>query len=454
MDLANLIEKTFEGGNIDVKNLHSIIKLISNKLLIEDINQVEQSAESVRVDNLKENFDVINLTKRVEAVENVTKQILSSLEKIEQIYSCLSGKLEETRIFVNKLHEKIQKINRTPATNGENIPNDVITSCCLPFDAEELNLKLDQNSKDIETLKFSQAILDGRLDQTNSSYCTMTKEIHKLKENVEDLTFAVEFNEGKTEEIEKDVKQFNARICDIKCDFQKITQNSKCLGDKISKLNKKIDILDDQKADLSHLDESLKQKAFKSDIEFLVRNDVFDSLYDTLQLRTLLLSDQLEKIKINSDISLARLQNQINGKLNSDEILKFNKSLEKNFNNFCKELEVIIKEIISNGLDGAGGKCIDLNCISCDANIVMKTETSEVPKLKPLSQRFLMRTNKNLSSKNQKHFSTIDDVLNLCRSSKMNESNQKCFIISKDNSIFKADPKRCYNNSRNNANNF
>lgn len=431
MNFAEFLEQTFEGGKIDVDRLHSVMKMISKKLSFDEL-QVENLGD------LKEKLNAVNLSKRVEAVEDVTKNIFSSLGKLKQTDSCLNQKLEETRIFLNKLQDQLDdhlhqnsEITRT----SDDKKNENVNINNLTIDVDE---KLENHAKSIESLKFSQNVLNEKFEKMTGTFCEMKQQNHELKENIEDLFFTFETFENKIDEIEGEIKEFNARINCVKCEVFKTVNNMKCLNEKIPKFDKKFETLSCEMEK-----ENLKKKSFEEEMmKFMKKDDI-----DTLDEKISSLSAELEKFKINTNIYFLRLQNQMRGKMNSDELLLFKEIVESNFRNFVKELELLIKGLVLDLNKGVAGKFLDLNCIACDSQIAMKNESHEVPKLKILSNRFLMKTDK-FQMKNYQKNSKFDDVYELFRPDTCDDSSKKCFIISKDQSIFKADPEKCENNSR------
>lgn len=399
----SFIEKTFEDGRVNVDQLCSVIKIISRRLSLDNLH-VENS-EIILNEDLKGNFNVVNLSKRVEAVEEMTKNICISLDKLKQTESCLNQKLEETRIFLNKLQDQLDgQLNVSKLTrNDENAQNNVNNNNnCLFFDVD----KLENISKAIETLKFSQVILDEKLEKITGNLCEMKQQNHNTQEKIDDLFFSSEIFENKIEEISLEVKEFNARINCVKCEVHKTVNSMKCLNEKIPKLDKRIQIINCEVEK-----RIVKQEAFDQEKKkFLQKNDI-----DSLNLKISSLSNELEKFQVNSNNYFLRLQNQIKGKLNSDELLKFKEIIETNFLKFIKELELLIKGLLLDMSKGVAGKFINFNCIACDSAMTMKNESQGIPKLQNLSRKFLMKTDKFKMKKCQSN-PNFHDILHLFHS--------------------------------------
>lgn len=442
MDFSSFISSTFADGRINSSNLNAILQEFASKLNLEKLEfDPEKLLEQQQHENLRENFDIVNLSKRVEGVEEVTKQLLSTFESFKASNLCICKKLEETRVFANKIFDEVMKLKSSENCQVLKCEENDKTPLSQEWreEVKEISAKIEKLGEIMEqswnnekTRMLAISILDEKVENIIESSCKLKNVVDRTAERIKDLTFACEQLDGKSDEIDRDVQDFNARVCCVKNETKKIAQKTKIMCEKFENIQKELDFLDNEKASKTHVDELVDEK-----LKCFTKIDTFFEFQDCVTENVAVIDRDLKDMTQRTNIRLAKLQNQIIGKLNIDELSKFKENLQKNFNIFTIELENLLKQLLMNGQEGAGGK-LKLSCVSCESEISMKTKTEGVPKLQTASNRFKIKMNKFPVRKYQG--SSRSDILELLEAK---GHDGRCFVISKDRSIFKADPFKC-----------
>lgn len=152
----------------------------------------------------------------------------------------------------------------------------------------------------------------------------------------------------------------------------------------------------------------------------------------------------------------------LDDKLNKNELKTFKDLVGMLFDEFLKDLKILFFKISQNATAAGAFKSFqtDLNCITCDSKVSMNTSFPQlnnsaigfknkifkikVPRKSSRTTRFCSGATKNLSKapKIKKHHQPCLET------SQFPLLSQQCFIISKDNTIVKADPIKFYRNSK------
>lgn len=159
---------------------------------------------------------------------------------------------------------------------------------------------------------------------------------------------------------------------------------------------------------------------------------------------------------------LACLKFDIDGKLDKSELCKFKTQVSSFFESFLQELKALLLEIMKSSVTSGGSIKLspELNCISCESKVSMKTSDMSIPRLQPMSARFSHKLEK--SCKKEKPRSDFRILLGEEKNAQQTKTHgcsqyrnllsfpntQQCFIISKDNTIVRADPLKCLNNEK------
>ncbi|XP_030754393.1 uncharacterized protein LOC115881156 isoform X2 [Sitophilus oryzae] len=137
-----------------------------------------------------------------------------------------------------------------------------------------------------------------------------------------------------------------------------------------------IELLKTVKADKEDLEDALADKADACQINRKVSHEQFDAAYDEL---TKALEENLDKLKTQEELwiqSLNDIQKEIGNKLDKMELLP----LKDFINAKLKEIQDKVKKIsaLRQETEAAGAKSKilrNVNCISCDANVIMRKQT-------------------------------------------------------------------------------
>lgn len=494
-DLLNL---TFNNGSVNIKHLQLLFKILVAQLKLDDvevffsdqnllskeyddIQVTENEKEDVKMDpvittiskpeNLAEVLsqeessnpltdmsDLLKITERVEAVEISTKKLTTLIEtllKTEKSNEMKSEEFLEDSLISNSPSKK----ESTTVSLSKHSQSSPITqkssSASSKCDQYFIDFK-DMVEKQIAQIDATSFNASEKLSKLTKNVCDIQKTMMTLQETIDDLMYTCERNDLKSDDTAWEIKDFNSKIFCLKSDVTKLLNNSKEFKLKLVEVDTKYETMNNIKTNKSYVDELWNQKAFKSDLELMLRRDEFDDMTDILRLKFSLLNEHFEKLQENTKKSLACFKSKVDEKLEKQELMKFKDTTTNLFDEFTKELKTLLCELTKNPLDP------NLNCILCDSKISMMKKAKDIPQLSAITQRFKLNMNK-IPIKSAKDTSNEDFRQIFCKETKPAKVNvpscaQKnllnfphshgCFIIAKDNTIFKADPMKCLNNPR------
>jgi hypothetical protein len=190
----------------------------------------------------------------------------------------------------------------------------------------------------------------------------------------------------------------------------------------------------------------------------LITDDMMSRLNDILLELTRI--EQLEEkyksvsmlqksfLKFEEDVkrTLTLIKIQVDDKMDKNIHKDFNACFLNNFENFIKELRIILSTNVQKTFALGSSMKLEsnLSCISCKNNVFMKTELDS-------------KTESNFQASKRRpksfklhpiHQKRMPQVESFCPQSSFDSFPlpQQCFIITRDNSIFKADPLECLKN--------
>lgn len=491
VNFNDLLSLTFDNGSVHIKNLQTLFKILFTHLKLEDVRvslgdqnlmltacdvQILKESDNVVVvkkmdqkdvktdpvvatipksDKLVENLckskhenpivemlDLLNITKRVEAVEISILKLISLVENLmkkdndkkikEADETENASKNESENLSKNSSISKIEtpSINSVISTSSKelltptkkdstptNSPRDSQGSPSLksstPSATNTQNSQASQEAVDSSPPKCCQPTIDiegivkqqidsaseifcEKISKLSKEMCEIQKSMTTIQENVDDLIFACEQNDVKSNETAWEIKDFNSKIFCLKSDVKTLLSDAKNFKEKFIEVDAKCETLNTNKTNKFYVDELWNQKAFKSDLELFVPRDEFDPLTDILRLKFSLLSENFEKLQENTKKSLACFKSRIDEKLEKQELEKFKDTTTTLFDEFVTELKILLHQLTKNPLGIAGTKNLDpnLNCFSCESKISMMKTTVTVPKLDAISQKFKYKLDK------------------------------------------------------------
>jgi hypothetical protein len=184
---------------------------------------------------------------------------------------------------------------------------------------------------------------------------------------------------------------------------------------------------------------------------------------DGIRMRLAVHDENFKKFQEDVKKSMICFVASLDEKLSRNELKEFRNLVGTLFDDFVKDLRILMFNISQNALSKGTSKCLqtNLNCIACDSKVSMNTKFSQlenssimfknklfrgkIPKksLKPGvhcagMKRFFKSTEEKKKKVSQCHQSLLQ----------FPPRSEQCFIISKDNTIVRADPLKCLINTK------
>lgn len=425
-------------------------------------------------------LDQLNAIKRVEALEVSFKTMTSLMESLLKTQSNSKEKLDKLQQqFEESSDERSTSVAYAPTgsmfTHTSNAPVESFEESSHEAD-EDLH-ESDGNNEKPEACIGKQEIEDivqqhvegatqhllktvSCLKRNNS---LIQKETDDMKEQLDDLMFASEQNELKIDDTASDIKNFTSKIFCLKTDVKTLMKGSLEFKEKFSAIATELEALNNVKTNKSYVDELWRQKAFNSDLELYVRREEFEPVSDIIRLKLALLEEHFTKLPMSLKKSLACFKSELDEKLDKEELGKFKNAMSTSFEAFLRELQVLLCDVMktSTGIGGTKSPTShDFNCISCKSKIAMNKSSRNIPQLDSMAFRFRRGLDGSCPKAKKSSFNSDfrrffgaeekpakDKVVR--DDPRLNFPNsQPCFIVSKDNSIWKADPLKCLNSSK------
>ncbi|XP_071568282.1 uncharacterized protein [Temnothorax nylanderi] len=226
----------------------------------------------------------------------------------------------------------------------------------------------------LEAIKSVETTHDKALIDVTQRVVALETEVGNLLEKVDSMQ-EVE----KTDEVS--INKLVAKVQEIETDMEKIGQAMNRLFDDkekqethISTLLEQIELLKTVKANKEDLEDALADKADAQTVNRKVSHDQFDAACDDLARGLEEAIDKLTKQESIWQQALDEVQNEIAAKMDKVEMMP----LKDFVNNKLKSLQEKLKIMIEarREIEAAGTKKLlrDVQCISCDKDVVMKTD--------------------------------------------------------------------------------
>lgn len=425
---------------------------------------------------IEEMLNLLNITKRVEAVEVSLHKMTSLLETLinkENELKRKVGTIDESAESIEKLRASIEEMSSKGSAQQEEesfnvavTPNPSLLS--LPR-SESYRSCESQTSKTDEIEAIVKVQLDAalqpiweKLEKLAGDVCDLQKQMHEFKEHVDDVMFSNEQTEGFLNETKNEIKEFNAKIFCMKCDIKVLAHDFKEAKKNLVDLDFKYEALNNVKTNKSYVDELASQKAYKSDLEKFVKYHEFNPICDVLQLKVGSLDNELEKSKMYMKRTLACFQTKIDDKLEVEELQKFKSTVAEVFEGFLDELRRLIPEFVQNAGHGST-EPIQLNCLACESKIKMTKSAANIPRLNSASQKFKLKLEKIVQTPTKKKFNAgFRDVFGKTQGLRVEKSqvlipqtksflnfgsSLPCFKVDEDKKVVQVNPIECVKNS-------
>jgi hypothetical protein len=458
-NFGDLLTKSFENGTIRATQLEKLLRCLVTRLDWADVGvESEKYAESSDVTQSEDESETMistNHYKEKSSSKTVkTIHINSEDEEHSKEISMRSDSVQspvETLEFKRALHlQELPVIKALPPCSFS----------CQHFGSinsvKEINLHHHLEShlkKQIDVV--SSVISQNQLFQ-QQQICDIQNQLSDVCENIKDLFFACEQNEEKIDDSISRTCDFNAKIFCLKSDVKTLVADSKEFRAKF------IEIEDDCKLKeyTSDVDEKLltHKRILFSELESYTRLDLFNDECDRIKLGLAIYGEIFRKFEGDVKKALRCLKVQLDEKMEKGGLEKFKVMTAMLFDDFIKELKRLVFKMLEN--TPASGTAQNLNCMSCQSKV---SAFQDLSTLEGAVSRFKFHVNrtpvpkKNLSR--VRHFCRKKQVQKVNKIEAISEftchtkesllsfpSTRQCFIISKDNAIFKADPLRCLKN--------
>ncbi|CAH1711891.1 unnamed protein product [Chironomus riparius] len=269
------------------------------------------------------------------------------------------------------------------------------------------------------------------------------KQTKMNEEKYEDLFFACEQNEEKIDETIFGIDSLKFKFCCLESRFKELEN---VLNDRFVSISKLCQNLEGTKADKSFITDQLMTRLNAIQIE-LKKIEKLEMKFDSVSM--------LEKSLVNfqDDIkkSLIHIKVQIDDKMERNIHKDFRTCFLNNFEQFIKELRIVLSSINQKAFALGSTTSLEsnVNCVSCKNNILMKTELSSKTERHLQDQKRSHKKTNKLKPVLECHKKKSQEIKSFCSEHSFVNFPipQQFFIISHDNSIFKADPIECLKNS-------
>jgi len=449
--IFSLLNNTFDNGTVHIKNMEQVIKLIVQKLennvgnksecsreeftdpVAKLFSSIEAMKQSVCTDNEKnpmtEIINLLNVTKRVEALE-------ISVQKLTSIVHTFMKHEKYDRTKSVQLTMEQEKSMEDKLISFDNGNEDLQSHEKLLGTREDL-LSPKENlieQHDFDFMTTDEAALRNQI-------CNNEKQMKIIEEKFKDLFFACEQNEEKIDETILSLDSLKSKLY--------------CLESRFKELDKVLNDIDDRFATITNLCENIEgTKADKSFITGDLMGRLNDILLKLAKIEELenkyesvpMLQNSFLKFQEDIKKTLTLIKIQVDDKMDRNVHKDFKTCFLNNFENFIKDLRIILST--NNQKTFALGSSMklesNLSCISCRNNVLMKTELDsktesnlQVSKRRPKSVKLKATFQRKMP-----------DTESFCPKNQFVgfPLPQQCFIITRDNSIFKADPLECLKN--------
>ena len=507
ISFKDLIDETFEDQGVHLKHLKSLfeilvthLKLSNVQVYIENQDSLEERASSKRSNNyqtpiqsslkviqpcekLKKSLcnsennpivdmlDLVNVTKRVEALEVSFRKMTLLMETALKNQSSTEEKLKDLNQLVegfrrfSGISSKDEYLDLRISETQEDFFEELSSETHASVQVDDVKTPVKFNGQEIEDIVKRHVVsstdhVKEMFSTLKQEICELQKKTDQMQEQIDDLMFASEQNDLKIDETADGIKNFTSKIFCLKTDVKTLIKESEEFKEKFKIIDVKYETINKVKTDKFYVDELWRQKAFNSELEFYIRREEFEPVSDIIRLKLGLLEDHFTTLKVNLKKSLACFKLELDEKLDKNELQKFRNVMSNSFEDFLNGLKSLLYEMMRSSVGVGGTKSLshDLKCISCKSSIAMKKSELDIPQLDSISYRFKKNLDKscpktiNSNADFRRFFGVEEKEVKdkiIQKDPRLNFPNsQHCFIISNDNSIFKADPLKCLNSSK------
>lgn len=451
--ICSLLNNTFDNGTVHIKKLEQVIRLLVQKLENNDGNKTDcprrekftdpisklfSSEEAmnhfmcreIEKNPMTEIINLLNITKRIEALEISVHKLTSIVHTFMKHGPNANEKYERTE----PVQFDFKKMEQKKSMQEETISND------------NENKYLQSKEKVITIYNFDsdKSLLPSKsltrnVDDLWNQICKNEKQSNIYEAKVNDLFYACEKNEEKTDETILRLDNLKSKFLCQESRLKEMENKLKDIDDRFVTISNACQTLEDKQSNKSFITGDLMERLNEILVE-LTKIEILEKKIDSLSM----IQDSFDKFYDDIKQALTLIKIEIDDKMDKNAHEDFKTCFLNNFGNFIKDLRIILTSFNQNSFGLGTSMSLEphLNCISCKNNVSMKTEIDskvekhlqesigcyECTKLKPVFQK-----------KKSKKFSDENLLTGF-------PSPQQFFIITSDNSILKADPKECLKN--------
>ncbi|CAL1683678.1 unnamed protein product [Lasius platythorax] len=219
----------------------------------------------------------------------------------------------------------------------------------------------------------------------------ITQRVIALEKEIDHLSEKVDVMRATKRTDDIDINILVAKIQGIETDMERIGETmDRLLDDKekkethINTLLEQIELLKTVKADKEDLEDALADKADAQAVNRKVSHDQFDAACDDLSRGLEEAIDKLTKQESIWQQALDEVQNEIAAKVDKIEMTPLKNFVTNKLKSLQEKLKIMAEA--RREIEAAGTKKLlrDVQCISCDKDVVMKTEEASKFRAEPL----------------------------------------------------------------------
>lgn len=512
VSFKDLVSLTFNDGSVHLKHLQMLFKILVNQLNLDDVavpvdsnnltptelnylnicaadplcstdpvTKAVPASEKIlknvcdsKANPIADMFNILNITKRLEAVELLIQKMTSLFDTIVEKQAAMEETIENCRSpaartsgGVEVADDELEEltVTDTPRFSLQTLSNLTVRSLLDDNSSSSSTTETGDATEQINIEETVKKLVESELqnlvnkfDKLKEDFCDIQKEMFGFKEDVADAMFANEQIDGFFNETMNEMKSFNSNIFCLKTDVKTLVQDAEESKKKFSEMDSKFEAFNIAKTNKSYVDELLSQKAYKSDLYKFVTIDEFEPVCDVLRLKVALLDENLPKVRADVRAHLACFKTEIDDKLDKCELKRFKDHASNSFQVFLNDLKILLMEVSEKPLGSGGFQAlqIETNCVCCKSQVQMKKSTINVPRLDSASTKFMRKLDQSALEKCKSNVAlrevlklaktpeTSNIAKNCCEKKKANLTNfpnsQSYFEVAADQVISKIDP--------------
>ncbi|XP_076627618.1 uncharacterized protein LOC143344903 [Colletes latitarsis] len=342
-------------------SLSQILGGVDIKQMKEDVQGLQQDVSTIR-------DDLNSIKEKISNAPTVPKTETTSSQQEPAPEQEVADKKQEKR--AEKVKEEVQSPKTADKKDTQTEETTQVKTSAKPEETTAMDL---EETMDSNTLK-----------SINERILKLEKDLVCLTEKVDSAPMA-----GTTGSAELD--ELVSTIHGIQTEMEKLNQTADRLIDDrenrevhLNALLEQVELLKTIKADREDLEDALADKADAQAINRKVSYDQFDAACDDLAQG---LEEAIGKLGKQESIwqqTLDEVQKEIEGKVDKIEMTPLKDFVSNRFKSLQDKLKSVAEMRQESEAAGSKKMLRDVQCISCDKNVVMKMEDTNKMKMEPL----------------------------------------------------------------------